>query len=134
MKALDTNVLVRFLVKDDEHQSKIVYRIFKQAEMEKEVFFVPLLVILETMWVLDSVYNIPRNDILDALCEVSLMPTLRLEAQTTIQRFIFLARQSKIDLSDILIACSARLSGCKSVLTFDKKASKLEQFELIDPN
>jgi hypothetical protein len=32
MKALDTNVLVRFLVKDDEQQAKSVYRLFKQAE------------------------------------------------------------------------------------------------------
>ena len=134
MKALDTNVLVRFLVKDDERQSEIVYRAFKQAETDKNTFFVPLLVVLETLWVLDSVYNIARNGILDSINEVLLMPILKFEAQTTIQRFIFLARENKIDLSDILIACSAKLAGCKSVLTFDKKASRFEHFELIDPN
>lgn len=32
MKALDTNVLVRFLVKDDEQQTKAAYRRFKEAE------------------------------------------------------------------------------------------------------
>jgi predicted nucleic-acid-binding protein len=62
------------------------------------------------------------------------MPILKFEAQATIQRFILLARENKIDLSDMLIACSAKLSGCKSVLTFDKKASRFEHFELIDPN
>jgi len=134
MKALDTNVLVRFLLKDDERQSEIVYRAFKQAETDKNTFFVPLLVVLETLWVLDSVYNIARNGILDSINEVLLMPILKFEAQATIQRFIFLARENKIDLSDILIACSAKLAGCKSVLTFDKKASRFEHFELIDPN
>ncbi len=134
MKALDTNVLVRFLVKDDERQSKIVYRAFKQAETDKNTFFVPLLVVLETLWVLDSVYNIARSDIIDSINEILLMPILKFEAQVTIQRFIFLARENKIDLSDVLIACSAKLSGCKSVLTFDKKASRFEPFELIDPN
>lgn len=134
MKALDTNVLVRFLVKDDERQSEIVYRAFKQAETDKNTFFVPLLVVLETLWVLDSVYNIARNGILDSINEVLLMPILKFEAQATIQRFIFLARENKIDLSDILIACSAKLAGCISVLTFDKKASRFEHFELIDPN
>lgn len=134
MKALDTNVLVRFLVKDDERQSEIVYRTFKKAETDKNTFFVPLLVVLETLWVLDSVYKIARNGILDSINEVLLMPILKFEAQETIQRFIFLARENKIDLSDILIACSARLAGCESVLTFDKKASKFEYFELIDPN
>ena len=134
MKALDTNVLVRFLVKDDERQSKIVYRAFKQAETDHDTFFVPLLVVLETLWVLESVYNIARNDILDSIDEVLLMPILKLEAQATIQRFIFLARENIIDLSDILIACSAKLSGCQSILTFDKEASGSEHFELIDSN
>jgi predicted nucleic-acid-binding protein len=132
MKALDTNVLVRFLVKDDEHQSKIVYKVFKQAETDKNYFFVPLLVVLETIWVLDSVYEIPRKEILDAINEILLMPILKFEAQPTIQRFIFLARENKIDLSDVLIACAAKISGCESVLTFDKKASKFELFELIE--
>ena len=49
MKALDTNVLVRFLVRDDEQQAESIYRIFKQAESDKEALFVPLLVVLETV-------------------------------------------------------------------------------------
>ena len=134
MNALDTNVLVRFLVKDDERQSEIVYRVFKQAEMDNSTFFVPLLVVLETLWVLESVYKIARNDILDSINEVILMPILMFEAQATIQRFIFIAREIKADLSDILIACSAKSSGCESVLTFDKKASKFDYFEIIGPN
>ena len=41
MKALDTNVLVRFLVRDDEQQAMAVYRKFKEAETNKEDFFIP---------------------------------------------------------------------------------------------
>ena len=132
MKALDTNVLVRFLVKDDEHQSKIVYKVFKQAENDKIFFWVSLLVVLETIWVLDTVYEITRKEILDSVNEILLMPILKFEAQPTIQRFIFLARENKIDLSDVLIACAAKISGCERVLTFDKTASKLDLFELIE--
>jgi predicted nucleic-acid-binding protein len=62
------------------------------------------------------------------------MPILKFEAQATIQHFILLARENKIDLSDILIACSAKLLGCNSVLTFDKKASKFDYFEIIGSN
>jgi predicted nucleic-acid-binding protein len=132
MKALDTNVLVRFLVKDDEPQAKKVYTLFKQAEADKNYFYVPLLVVLETIWVLDSVYEIPRKAILDSVNESLLMPILKFEAQPTIKRFIFLARENKIDLSDVLIACTAKISGCEKILTFDKKASKFEFFELIE--
>lgn len=46
MKEVDTNILVRFLVGDDEQQAKKAYNIFKKAESEKEELFVPFLVVL----------------------------------------------------------------------------------------
>ena len=129
MKALDTNVLVRFLVKDDLDQAQIVYRLFKQAEADKNVFWVPLIVFIEMIWVLDSVYHIPRKEILASLNELLLMPILRFEAHPAIVRFILLASKTTIELSDVLIACAANLSGCDRVLTFDKKASRFALFE-----
>jgi predicted nucleic-acid-binding protein len=131
MKAIDTNVLVRFLVRDDELQARTIYNIFKQAEADKEEFFVPLLVVLEMLWVLESVYEIPREEILDSLNELLLMPILKFEAQSVIQGFIFSAREGKVDLSDLLIAHSAKISGCECILTFDKRASKFKLFKLI---
>ena len=131
MKALDTNVLVRFLVKDDERQAKAVYRIFKQTESKAEVFFVPTLVVLETVWVLDSVYETTRQEILDSIDELLLMPILEFEAQSAIRGFVSSARENKTDLSDLLIAHYAKYSGCDSVITFDKRAAKLELFELL---
>lgn len=132
MKALDTNVLVRFLVKDDERQAETVYRIFKQAEAAKKVLFVPLLVVLETVWVLESVYEISRQEILDSINELLLMPILEFEAQPAIQGFVSAARETNLDLSDILIAHSAKSSGCECVLTFDKRASNFGLFELLN--
>ena len=131
MKALDTNVLIRFLVRDDERQAEIIYRIFKQAESDKEVLFVPLLVVLETVWVLESVYKIPRQEILDSINELILMPILEFETQSAIMSFVSSARESKMDLSDLLIAHSARFSGCECVFTFDKRASDFGLFELL---
>jgi len=132
MKALDTNILVRFLVRDDERQSEAVYRLFRQAESEKTVFFVPLLVILETIWVLEAVYQISRTDILDAINDILYLPILKFEAQPALKRFLIDAQGKNADLSDVLIACSAKLMGCDTVLSFDKKASRLGVFELVE--
>lgn len=131
MKALNTNVLVRFLVKDDEQQAKTVYRLFKQAESKAEAFFIPILVVLETVWVLEAVYETTRQEILDSIDELLLMPILEFEAQSAIRSFISSARENKTDLSDLLIAYYAKYSGCDSVITFDKRASKLGLFELL---
>ncbi len=64
MNALDTNVLIRFLVADDEKQANRVRLLFKRAEADQQKLYVPVLVVLEMLWVLESVYKIPRHQIL----------------------------------------------------------------------
>lgn len=129
MNALDTNILVRFLTKDDKQQAAQVYKLFTKAETQQEVLFVPLLVVLETIWVLQSIYEISDEEILSAMSELQLMPILEFEAQPAIQNFIASAKDTRLDLADILIAHSARLSGCERVITFDKRAARFEFFE-----
>jgi predicted nucleic-acid-binding protein len=132
MKALDTNVLVRFLVKDDPAQAEQVYRLFKQAENRQQRLVVPLLVVLETIWVLQAVYGVNEQDIVAALNDLLLMPVLLFDAKPVLHDFIGAAKQKNFDLADLLIACSARELRCETVLTFDKKAAKFEGFELIN--
>ena len=132
MKALDTNVLARFLTGDDAAQADRVRVLFKEAESAKTEFFVPLLVVLELLWVLDSAYGISREEIVDTIRELTLMPILKFESHEAITEFIQSAAESDFDLPDLLIACSAKNSGCDQTLTFDKKASKFELFELLD--
>ena len=131
MKAVDTNVLVRFLVRDDEKQARSAYRRFRRAEADREVLFVPLLVVLETIWVLESVYGVSREEILDAVEELMMMPVLEFEALPVVQGFVADARATKTDLPDLLIGHSARISGCDHVITFDRAAAKSGLFETL---
>ena len=128
MKALDTNILVRFLVQDDQKQCARVNRLFESAEQDKAVLYVPLLVTLELIWVLQSVYAVERKAILHALDALLLLPVLRFEQQPVARSFISQATQSNSGLADLLIGESCKASGCESVLTFDKGASKNSLF------
>ncbi len=132
MQAIDTNVLVRFLVNDDERQAELVYERFRDAENKSEVLFIPLLVIFETIWVLESAYEAKRKEIIDSLSDLMQMPIFEFEFQAAVQAMVASAHLSSTDLTDILIGQSARVSGCDVVLTFDKKASGIDLFELID--
>ena len=132
MKAIDTNILIRFLIGDDELQAKKVYAIFKKAESEKTELFVPLLVILEMLWVLESVYDILRAEILESIRDLLLMPIFKFDQQPALQQFVRSAQENMSDLSDLLIAHSAKINGCEAVITFDKKASKFKLFELVE--
>ncbi len=131
MNAVDTNILVRFLVGDDKKQAQIVYKLFKNAETKNEELFVPLVVVLELIWVLESAYSIKRDEIINAIADLLTMPILSFEHGEALQRFIIAAPKSNYDLSNLLIAHSAKNSGCKASYTFDKKAAKYELFELI---
>ena len=74
MQALDTNILVRFLVKDDEKQADAVFSLFKKAEWHREKLFVSLIVLLELIWVLDSLYKVPRDKLLCAISTLLMLP------------------------------------------------------------
>ena len=90
-----------------------------------------MLVVLKLIWVLESVYKISGSEILESISELRLMPILKFEHQSVLQQFINAGQGNKYDLSDLLIVHSAKEQGCEAVLTFDKKASQYQLFELV---
>ena len=131
MNAVDTNILMRFLMNDDAPQSQIVYALFKRTEKRGDMLFVPVVVVLEMIWVLESAYSISRQEIIASINDLLSMPILAFEIQPAVQKFVISARKNNLDLSDLLLAQAAAHSHCNKVYTFDKKASKFKLFELL---
>jgi predicted nucleic-acid-binding protein len=131
MKALDTNAVVRFLVKDDEKQAQAIHRILLEVERKGETVFVPAPVILETIWVLLSVYKHTRSDIVRALDHLLALPILEIEARDRVAVLCRIADKSDVDFADLFIGLTSRDFGCETTLTFDRKASKSDLFTLI---
>ncbi len=131
MKALDTNILIRFLVQDDVNQANKVIQLFTKAEQNNQPLFIPLLVILETIWVLQSAYSVSRQDIVLAISSLLQMQVFEFENQSILRDFIISANKYPYDLADILISQSALFATCETTLTFDKKASRFELFNLL---
>lgn len=131
MKAIDTNVLVRFLVNDDRSQADQVRQLFATAEQQGDAFYIPLLVLLETIWVLESAYQIQRADLIETLSELLLMPVLKFGQRDVVQAMLNDVAVTDLDLPDALIAQSAIYQGCESVLTFDRKAARNPAFALV---
>ena len=131
MKAVDTNVLVRFLVNDDPAQASAVRGLFASAERQREAFWVPVLVVMEAIWVLESAYAVSRSELLATLNDLLLLPVLEFEHRAAVQNMLANAARNAGDLSDLLIAETARLAGCAATLTFDRKAARAAGLELI---
>jgi len=122
MKALDTNIIIRFLVHDDKRQLEKAELLLNTAEKQGEVFFVSLLVVQECIWVLDSSYNASRDEILDALDQLMRLDCLEFESPDVVRSLVIEGKNGKAELSDMLIGLASRHRDAGPVLTFDKKA------------
>jgi predicted nucleic-acid-binding protein len=131
LNALDTNVLIRFLTNDDEEQAQKVLQLFQVAENYNETFFVPLLVVLELVWVLKAVFNCSKDEVIKALENLMAMPVLVLEQADAVFNSLRDAKTSNYDISDLLIAHTAIANGAEMVFTFDQKAANHVMFELL---
>jgi predicted nucleic-acid-binding protein len=129
MIALDTNVVVRFLVNDDEVQGRKVRALFDSAEKTGESLFVTVPVLLELMWVLSAVYDFTRDEVIEALELLAEMPIPRLENFSAVQKLIQLGRLTRADLPDLLIGLTGQVHGCEYTLTFEKGLSRTGLFE-----
>lgn len=132
MIALDTNILVRFFTKDNPQQLEKVVELFSKLEHENQQAFIPMLVILETNWVLAHFYKIERLQIIDNLLLLFKAEFLSIENSAHLKDILLKAKNNTFDLSDLLIACRCAVSQHLPVMTFDKKASKFEHFQLLE--
>jgi predicted nucleic-acid-binding protein len=127
--ALDTNVLVRILVVDDQRQSARAAALVRRAGEAGERLFVSDVVLCETMWVLTSSYRTPRDEVAGVLTRLLRSRELEFEDSDLLARALRAYEGGRGDLADYVIRERARRSGCSSVLTFDKVLLKEEGFE-----
>jgi len=120
--AVDTNVLVRILA-DDPGQPAQVRAARDLASGAKQVF-VPLIVQVETVWVLESGYGLSKETVVQSLEHLEVNQAFVLEDAELCQRALALFRSSKADYSDCLILCACRALDLK-LFTFDKRLGRL---------
>jgi predicted nucleic-acid-binding protein len=117
MTALDTNVLVRYLAQDDEEQFQKVLRLLNRV---KATFFVCDLVLVETDWVLRSLYGWSGDEVADAYARLVTIHNLVFEDEERL-RASLKALRAGADLGDELIVRTSRDRGAKDLCTFDKE-------------
>jgi len=116
---VDTNILVRAVVRDDEKQAEAAAKLLKEAE----VIAVSLPCLCEFVWVLQRVYGFPQQDIsfaLDALLDAGNVTVNRPAVDAGIAIF-----NAGGDFADGLIAFEGSWLGGETFVSFDKKAVSL---------
>tara|TARA_B110000967_G_C18840457_1_gene539086 strand:+ start:347 stop:763 length:417 start_codon:yes stop_codon:yes gene_type:complete len=133
MIGIDTNILVRYLTKDDEEQSAEVLKFLEQYSGIESSIYINNIVLCEVVWVLEAAYKYPKKNITDALKLVLQTPEFAFENHVTIVKVLYDYEQSNgADFSDILISVMNIDKGCITTYSFDKKACKHGYFKNLE--
>ena len=131
MKAVDTNVLVRFLVQDDPAQGRKAAALVQTTEAAGEKIFIGNIVLCELVWVLDSAYGYAKSEIAGALDSVLQTGAFAFENKDIVRVALEEYRNSKVDFADCLIGRTHRAFGCETTVTFDAALRKLRTFSAL---
>jgi predicted nucleic-acid-binding protein len=131
MPALDTNVLVRYIVQDDARQLAAVRRLISRCVAEGSTLFVPVTVVLELEWVLRSSFEFGKDDVLLALSSLFSAADLSFESERALEVALQLFREGSADFADCLHVALATQSGEQPLWTFDKTAARVNGARLL---
>jgi predicted nucleic-acid-binding protein len=127
---IDTNVLVRFFVEDDEPQTRTAQQ-FVSGLTANDPGFVSTVVVAELVWVMERHLDASDAEIIAAIRH--LLTTNAFVVESEQQVFLALAELSegRARFADALISALASARGCSYTVTFDKKAARLPGFRLL---
>lgn len=129
MIAVDTNVLLRFVLRDDEGQFTRASAFFNSRTADDPAF-VSLIVLAEFVWALRRRYQYSRAEARSLVATLLETSEISFEDEVSLSRIVAEAGQG--DLADHLISYSARRAGCASTVTFDQKAAaRVPAMELL---
>jgi predicted nucleic-acid-binding protein len=122
MRAVDTNVLARYYLRDDPTQARIAARILAGGDV-----FVPKSVMLELEWVLRSVAGQPAGKVAGCFAHLVALPGVTIEDHDQVEDALRHYRRG-IDFADALHLAASH--ACSELLTFDdrgyaRRAAKL---------
>lgn len=130
MIGLDTNVLVRYVMQDDPRQSPKANRLIESLSGD-EPGFVPVVCLLELVWVLSGSYGLDQAGVAAALEALLRSKELVIDRAELVAQALNRYSQAGADFADALIERIAAASGCTVTMTFDAGAAKAAGMTLV---
>lgn len=131
MRALDTNVLVRYVTNDDALQATAVEHLFAECHRNREHLFISTPVMCELVWVLKNGLRQPKGEIvkmIDGLIEDDLF---QIEHKPLVSKALDRYREGRAGFADYLIGQLAGHASCRDTVTFDKALKNAPGFTIL---
>lgn len=131
MIAVDTNILVRFFVRDNEKQYQQAVGLLKSCEESEETVFISNIVLTELVWVLKGGYKVIKKDIIKTISVLLNNPLFTFSDSRFIRDAITSYQSGSADFADYLIGHDAQGWNARTTFTFDKRCSRDRLFSLL---
>lgn len=131
MPALDTNILVRYVVQDDGAQLAAARRLIARCIGEGLPLFVPVTVVLELEWVLRSNFGCTKETVMQVLSSLFSAAELSFESERALEVALQLFREGSADFADCVHVALAAQAGEQPLWTFDRRAARIPGASLL---
>jgi predicted nucleic-acid-binding protein len=128
---LDTNVLVRYLVKDDPQQGEMAASFIRKTIESGESCYINHIVLCELVWVLESAYKYKKQDIVGILEKLLITKQFDIEIRDIVRHALFEYKLGNGDLADYLIGWLNKGRGCNTTITFDADLKTCDSFQVL---
>lgn len=126
---VDTNILVRHLTGDPPAQARRATR-YLEAATE---LLLPDLIAAEVVYVLESYYDVPRDQVAETLRAILAFPAIRVVDADLLRRAIEVYEVHRLDFADAYLVASAERTGVGVIASFDRAIDRVETVRRDEP-
>ena len=130
MTALDTNVIVRYLVGDHPEQAEAA-RVLLEGLAPANPGFICREVVMEVGWVLERAYRFTRAQIAEVLLDITASDSLVVEHSDDVAAAAYRYRQGGVGFSDLMVLAAAERAGAVPLYTFDRRLARMDGAFLV---
>ena len=131
MIGLDTNVLLRYLTRDDPFQSKAAATFLEQELTAEQPGYINVVTFAELVWTLRTTYKATDEHLLNAVMHLLQAETLIVQSAAEVGAALVDVKEGRGSFADALIARLNVAAGCDRTVTFDRRALRLEGFAAL---
>jgi predicted nucleic acid-binding protein len=130
---LDTNILLRYLTRDDERKAQKALDLLTRIEQGQEKVITSSLVIFETVFTLQKFYGVPRQQIKELLLPIITLRGLQLRDKHVYQQAFDLYISKNISFADAYNAAYMTTEHISTIYSWDTDFDKIDDINRLEP-
>ncbi len=127
---LDTNLFIRYLHDGTPEEKEKFRNLIKKAKKKGTTFYIPFIVVVEMVYVLERVYGLPKARVREMVESILTLP-VEVENLDVVFTALALYEEENLKFGDALVLAYARVRGIKPVYTFDRDFRRFEEAKIL---